>query len=395
MSTKKKKKYIKFRHKVFRKVLAPFVFLYVWFRFHHTVTPFKQEGKRPYFILYNHQTDGDQFLVALTFKQPIYYVASEDIFSMGWVSGLIKYLVAPIPFKKNTTDARSIMNCLTVAKEGGSIAISPEGNRTFSGKTGYIRPSIVKLCRALKMPIAIVHIEGGYGVQPRWSTTARRGKMKTYVYSVIEKEEYDALTDEQFLSLIKDKMWVDESGVGGRYVHKKKAEKLERAMYLCPRCGIGKWASKGNIVRCQCGIEVSYGEDKSLSANTSEFTYSCIGEWYDAQEAFIKSIDLNDYMTKPLQQGTVTLYAEEVYKRKYLLQKDCSFALYGDRFVFGDRTFYFADISSVAVQGRDKLMFVHKEEYYQLKGDEAFNVLLPLNTYYHSQKENQDEFLGL
>jgi hypothetical protein len=52
------------------------------------------------------------------------------------------------------------MNCLRVAREGGTIALAPEGNRTYSGKTEYMNPAIAALARKLALPIALysVHI---------------------------------------------------------------------------------------------------------------------------------------------------------------------------------------------------------------------------------------------
>ena len=49
-------------------------------------------------------TGTGQFFVGMSFLRPIYYVATEDIFSMGFLSKLIRFLVAPIPIKKQTTD---------------------------------------------------------------------------------------------------------------------------------------------------------------------------------------------------------------------------------------------------------------------------------------------------
>ena len=98
----------------------------------------------------NHQTPFDQFFVGMSFRQPVYYVATEDIFSLGWLSDLLRWLVAPIPIKKQTTDVQAVMNCIKVVREGGNIAIAPEGNRTYSGKTEYMNNSIAPLAKKLK-----------------------------------------------------------------------------------------------------------------------------------------------------------------------------------------------------------------------------------------------------
>ena len=44
------------------------------------------------------------------------------------------------------------MNCIRVAREGGTIAMAPEGNRTFGGSTGYMNNAIVPLAKKLGLP---------------------------------------------------------------------------------------------------------------------------------------------------------------------------------------------------------------------------------------------------
>ncbi|MBO5786212.1 MAG: 1-acyl-sn-glycerol-3-phosphate acyltransferase, partial [Clostridia bacterium] len=169
MKKQKKEKWIKLRHKVVTASLRPLLRPYIVWKYGIECVKFKEQGDRKYLILLNHQTPFDQFFVALSFKKPIYYMATEDIFSKGFISKVITYLVAPIPIKKQTSDVAAVLNCLRVAREGGTICIAPEGNRTYSGRTEYINPTIASLAKRLKLPIALYRIEGGYGVQPRWS----------------------------------------------------------------------------------------------------------------------------------------------------------------------------------------------------------------------------------
>ena len=213
----KKKKWLKFRHKVVRVVLGPPIHLLCKIKYGIKIDKFTGDQNRPYLILYNHQTAFDQFFVGLAFKKPVYYLASEDLFSNGWLSSLIKYLVEPIPIKKQTTDIKAILNCMRVAKEGGSIAISPEGNRTYSGESVYMSPTIAPLARKLGMPILFYHLEGGYGVQPRWSDVTRRGKMHAYVSRVIEPEEYAGLTDDELFAQIRDGLYVNEAVADAKF----------------------------------------------------------------------------------------------------------------------------------------------------------------------------------
>ena len=213
----KKKRWMLPRHKyvtaVARIVLKP----YTLWKFHIRIEKFRQQGNRAYLVLYNHQTSFDQFFVGLSFKGPIYYMATEDIFSLGWISRLLRWAVAPIAIRKQTTDITAVMNCIKVAREGGTIAIAPEGNRTYSGRTVHMNPAIAALAKKMKLPIALYRIEGGYGVQPRWSDGTRRGKMRGYVSQVLEPEEYANLSAEELCDRIAQGLYVDENRDTGLY----------------------------------------------------------------------------------------------------------------------------------------------------------------------------------
>ena len=79
---KEKKQWTRFRHRAVVPLIHIFFGPYVRWKYHIRVEPFWEEGKRPYLILMNHQTGYDQFFVGMTFRQPVYYIASEDIFSL-------------------------------------------------------------------------------------------------------------------------------------------------------------------------------------------------------------------------------------------------------------------------------------------------------------------------
>ena len=210
---------MKFRHKVTTELARWVLTPYSKLKYGVKVEKFRQQGNRPYLVLFNHQTAFDQYFVGMSFRGPVYYVATEDIFSMGWLSDLIRWAVAPIPIRKQTTDAQAVMNCIRVAREGGTIAIAPEGNRTYHGKTVSISPSIAALAKKLKLPIALYRIEGGYGVQPRWSDSVRKGSMRAGVSQVIEPEVYEKLTNEELYAWICQGLAVNEAQVRGEFHH--------------------------------------------------------------------------------------------------------------------------------------------------------------------------------
>ena len=397
----KKKKWIKFRHRVVTFTLKPLVYAYTVLKYGLKSVPFKEQGDRQYLIMMNHQTLFDQFFIAFSFKHPVYYIASEDIFSNGLVSKIIRYLVAPIPIKKQTTDIQAVRDCIRVAKEGGTIALAPEGNRTYSGRTEYMKPSIIKLARVLKLPIAIFRIEGGYGVHPRWSDVVRRGKMRSYVSKVIEPAEYASMSDDEFLELIESSLYVDEGKVDGEFHHKKLAEYLERALYVCPYCGFSELESRDDVIECKkCGRKIRYLPTKELEGIGFEFPFRFVTEWYKYQSDFMNKTDPYEYISDPLYRDTADLYEVQLYKSKTMIREAQQVELYGDRIAVGeDFLFKFDDITAITVQGKNKLCIYHGGRVFQLKSGKRFNALKYMNMCfrYKNVKEGNEnvEFLGI
>ncbi len=405
MSNKKaNRRWTKPRHRAVRNIACAILKPYSYLKYGLTVDKFKEQEKRPYLILFNHQTPFDQFFVGMAFKGPIYYLATEDIFSLGWVSSLIRYLVAPIPIKKQTTDVRAILNCIKVAKEGGTIALAPEGNRTYSGRTEYMSPSIVPLARKLGLPIALFRIEGGYGSEPRWSDVVRKGKIHGYVSRVISPEEYAEMSDGELYGRICDGLYVDEAKADGEYRHTRLAEYLERAIYVCPKCGLSSFESRKDVIECKkCGRRVRYLPTKELKGEGFEFPFGFVGDWYNYQSEFVNSLDPLQYTAEPMYQDQAMLSEVIPYKKKNKIAKNAEVSLYGDRVEIdlgGEKlNFDFDGMTASAVLGRNKLNVYHGGKIYQIKGSKRFNALKYVHIYHRYKNVKKGDpnvkFLGL
>lgn len=402
---KKKKTWIRYRHRIVTFLVAAAIRPYCKWKYGLNADPFLEQGNRAYLILMNHQTPFDQFFVAMSFKGAVYYVATEDIFSKGWISSLIRWLVAPISIKKSASDLTAVMNCIRVAKEGGTIAMAPEGNRTYSGKTEYMNPAVASLAKKLKLPIALYRIEGGYGVEPRWSDKTRKGKIHAYVSQVIEPEEYASLTKEELYARIQEGLFVNEGVSDGVFESENRAEYLERAVYVCPYCGLAEFVSSGNFVECKkCHRKIVYGKDKRLTGVDFSFPFAYMTEWYDYQCDFVRALDLSQHTEMPVFCDTANLYQVIVNKRKQLLCEGASVRLYGDKVVIDQGkdnilTIPFAEVFAASVLGRNKLNIYHDDKVYQFKGGKRFNALKYVNfCYRYKQLDAEDTksiYLGL
>ena len=402
---KKQNKWLKFRHRIVRNLAYAVLCPYSKWKYGITAEGFREQGDRAYLILMNHQTPFDQFFVGMSFKGPVYYLATEDIFSNGWISSLIRWLVAPIPIKKQTTDVAAVMNCIRIAKEGGTIAIAPEGNRTYSGKTEFMSPTIASLAKKLGLPIALYRIEGGYGAQPRWSDVVRKGKMRSYVSRVIEPEAYAQMSNEELFAEIEKELFVDEGTPGGTFLSEKRAEYLERAIYVCPYCGLSEFESHGNEIECKkCHRKILYGTDKKLSGVDFSFPFEYVTQWYDYQKEYVCKLDVMQFTKEPLYRDVANISEVIVYRKKLLLCKAAEISLYGDRITVNENQensmeFPFSAVSAVAVLGRNKLNIYHDDKVYQLKGGKRFNALKYVNIYFRhkniSRGNESGKFLGL
>ena len=401
----KKKAWLHPRHGVVTALLKIVLIPYCRLRYGITAVPFTAQGSRPYLILFNHQTPFDQFFVGMVFKGTVYYMATEDIFSLGWLSTALRWLVNPIPIRKQTTDIQAVMNCMRIAREGGTIAMAPEGNRTYSGRTEYMNPAIGGLIKKLKLPVALFRIEGGYGMEPRWSDVIRRGKMKAYVSEVIEPEEIEAMTKEQIYDRVVAGLDVREDCLSGTFRHRKSAEYLERAIYVCPFCGLSEFHSQADRITCKrCGRQVRYTPTKELEGVGFEFPFRFVYDWYSYQKDYVNSLDVLQHTAEPLYRDEARLSEVLLYQKKNLLRKSAAFCLYGDRIVIDEGTgqelvLPFSELHTATCLGRNKLNLYTNDTVYQVKGSKRFNALKYVNLFFRykniSKGDSNGKFLGL
>ncbi|MBQ3405100.1 MAG: 1-acyl-sn-glycerol-3-phosphate acyltransferase, partial [Oscillospiraceae bacterium] len=80
-------------------------------KFHMTHEDLHVDG--PVILIPNHVNAWDPLLVAMSLPQKqVYYVASEHIFRLGFVSRLLNWLVAPIPRRKASSGTDTVKACL-------------------------------------------------------------------------------------------------------------------------------------------------------------------------------------------------------------------------------------------------------------------------------------------
>ena len=222
--------------------------------------------------------------------------------------------------------------------------------------------------------------------------------MRAYVSRIIQPEEYADMSREELYDLLQKELYVDETQNGQEFHHKELAQYIERAMYVCPRCGLSEFHSEKDIVTCKkCGGQIRYLPNQRLEGIDWDFPFPYVAQWYQHQESYVNHIDTFAHLEQPLFEDIADLSLVEPYKKKVPVAKDAHFLLYGNRIQAGDKTLFFEDISVITVLGKNKLNVYHTDALYQIKGDCRFNALKYMNLFYRhkNQKAGQGDFLGI
>lgn len=401
-SNKKRKdpRWTKFRHHIAFLFFRPIFRIYLKIRYHYTAKQYKLQ-KGPHLIVFNHPTAFDPFMVSISFRRPIYFMATDDIFSLKFASWWIKYLVAPISKSKSFQDMNAVKNMLRVANEGGTIALSPEGNRTYTGQLCHINPAIVKLIKHLKIPLVFYNIEGGYGVSPRFSPFVRKGKMIGRVLEVLSPEQIQEISTEELYSLLQKHLTADDVLLHREFHHKRRAEHMERILHICPICNSKQtiYTYKEYVHCYHCKLEVEYTPNLTLVSKNPAFPFQTVADWLKYEEEYIRSIQ--DFKGIFYQDDAILLKKVIKNKKKELLLEGSvtidfqQIVLYNTSQEF---KFLLEEIDSMAVLGQNKINFYVGDSIYQIKAHPKFNAIKYMHLYYHVKhirKGVKDEFLGI
>ncbi len=388
--------WVKRRHRVTFFILKPFIRLYLFIKYNYKSEKYK--GKEPVLILSNHTAKADFLLSLVGFRKQIYFLASDDIFNLGWPSRALKFLVNPIPKTKAIKDIEAIKTCMKVAKEGGNICIFPEGNRTFDGSLCHIDNSIGKLAMKLDYDIVIYTIEGAFQSDPRYGKKSRRGKTFGKVKRIITKEEKKTMTADELADLIIASLTV-ELVDGIKFKSKEKAEYLERCIYHCDKCGsLNTMKSHKNDFYCtSCDNKYTFDQYAYLIQDDRRIT---ITDLYNLQNKKVRSFKKEDIDNLLYQDEGIYFDTKKGMGKKELIG-NTTLKLENGVLTIGDNVLKLDEITSSALLGGRKINFFTEDKVYQFKGNERFCGMKYMNAVFQNKnlkgdkEDGRHEFIGL
>lgn len=363
----------RFRHTLVFNTLRPFFRFFIFLKFSYRAKRFKAPKgvKGPYLIISNHAMAIDPLLVSLSFKGPIFFIASDMIFSIPYVSPIIKYLVQPIPKTKYRSDIETVKDTMKMVKSGGSIGLFPEGNATFHGELMEIPFAVSKLIKLLKIPVLFYQISGGYQKKPRWARKIRKGKMTGEVTKLLHPDEYKEMKPAEIYKIILENLTTNNFKTQQikqlKYRSRQRAMDIESAYFICPECkAMHTLTSEGNIVRCSaCQFEAEYTEEGFMKPLNNTKYFENTHQWYLFQETELKKhLDSIDHDTLIFEDKDEKILKVLRARNKINLGQ-ATLQLYKNRLeiIFEEtKEIWPIEYLQSAAQQKNKLIIYHKKE---------------------------------
>lgn len=404
MAKSKKNKWVKKRHQFIFFFLRIVVFIFLKIVYRYKFDNFKIKKNKKYIIICNHQATLDPLFLGVAFNKMPYFVTNDDLVHLKYASWWLINCFGIIPKSKGKSDLLTVKAMLQVLKEGGSVALFPEGNRTFTGELCYINPAIIKFIKNAKEDVVIYNIEGGYGVDPRWSRKGRRGSLRGKVRKVLSYNEVQNLNLDELENIITKSLNVLEAPSSTKYNSKYRAEHIERVLYICPECqSKNQLESKGSTFNCSCcGSTWEYTPNLTISKDNALYKYKTVYEWYKMQLNDVISTNYQDGETIFIDQD-IEIYASVGKEKKIFLDSGKVLLTPSQITIEGKelRIFNLDEIEGVCVTGKQQIMFRQYDCTYTIKNNKEkrnnFNPVKYVTTINHLKynEEGKDEYFGI
>jgi 1-acyl-sn-glycerol-3-phosphate acyltransferase len=329
----------------------------------------------PALVISNHTTNLDPFFVGCSFPGHLYFVASEHVFRLGFASALIRFFFNPVVFPKGGGDGRALRDILGRLRANANVCLFAEGNRSFSGMTGSVGEAAGKLARISGAALITYRIRGGYFSAPRWSRKTRRGPVWGGPVGFYPPDKLKSMTGAAITELIRRDISEDAYETMGKdprpYQGRALAEELETALYLCPRCGgLGTLSSRGDVLRCRCGLAYRYDAYGTLHplVQTNTFTgnriFTTVRDWWFWQYEAMDNIV--DAAAEPVCSDEGERISEVTIGLRARLLEQGRLSLGRGGLRCGTIHFPLGDIRDLAITGQRTLVFSAGGRRYEL-----------------------------
>ena len=252
--------------------------------------------KGPYLYLINHVGIMDPVMISAVLPQHVRWVAGAYLFKNWFLKLVIGKWCTAIPKQQGRRDLSMIRNIHSAFKNGDNVGLFPEGTRTWDGEMMPVKyVSLAKFVKRYKVPVLVVHLEGGYAHHPRWADFERKGKVVVNVKYLLTSEQIESAPVDELSDTLRDYMHFSndewKQTVDYSYVCDKRAEGLQRLLYMCPKCrSLDTMRTAGNKITCSsCGAITVLDDMDNLTSIETPFT--TLKDWHTWESSEICKLE--------------------------------------------------------------------------------------------------------
>lgn len=323
----------------------------------------------PCIVIPNHVTAIDPLMVAMSFpEKQMYFVASEHLFRKGLISAALNWLVEPIPRRKASSGVDTVMAILRHLRSGHSVCLFAEGEASWNGRSGSIFPATGKMVQRSGATLITYKLEGAYLSDPRWSRSLHRGRVYGHPVGIYPPETLKNMKPGEIEALINrdiyEDAWQRQETERVHFKGRNRAENLETALFMCPRCGrIGTLKSKGSRLGCGCGLSLEYTEEGGFLPAEP---FGNLAQWDDWQHRQLKAGDFPHEGELLFSDGDMSLVEIGQGHRQLRLGRG-ELRQYPGYISCAGHDFKLGGVSDMAMVQTGVLLFSYGGKYYEIR----------------------------
>ena len=227
---------------------------------HLEVKDSPKDCKGPCFVIWNHQSRRDHtFLTTACYPRRLSIVCEYNSFFRSHLHWAFK-MNRVLPKKVFCVDMNGIKAMRQIIKQGGCIALSPEGTSSIFGDNQPIVPGTGRFLKAFNIPVYCMALQGSYLTNNKISTDDRLGQVYGQMKLLFSSEDIKRLSADEIEEIINREFHHDDYKWNKihhiKYNTKGKVcTNLSDMLYKCPKCGKEfSMEAKDDYILCkECG----------------------------------------------------------------------------------------------------------------------------------------------